>query len=105
VGPGRARRRRSLRYIRLAAYLAAEPEGTDRLKLSVRALEAIVGEPLPAASRFPSWWRNDATKAHARAWLTAGWRLAEVDLRRGVLVFERSARHRAGGREGGRAPG
>lgn len=101
MGTGWARHRRSLSYIRLAAFFAAQPSGLERLELSVAAVESIVGESLPPAARYPSWWRNDAGKAHARAWLTAGWRLAEADLRQGRLSFERGGRDETrGGKRG-----
>lgn len=67
--------RRSLRYIRLAAFLADQSEDVDRLVMSISEIEALVGEALPPGSRFPSWWRNDEHRAHSRAWLTAGWRV------------------------------
>lgn len=65
--------RRSLKYIRLAAFLADRAPEDDRIVMSIREIETLVGEPLPAGARFPSWWRNDAHRAHSRAWLTAGW--------------------------------
>ena len=67
--------RRSLKYIRLAAHLAAQPPEVDRLTLSVADIEQIVGEELPSNARFPSWWRNDDRRMHSRAWLAAGWRV------------------------------
>ncbi len=67
--------RRSLKYIRLAAHLASQPPGVDRLTLSLSEIEEIVGEELPSTARFPSWWRNDDRRMHSRAWLTAGWRV------------------------------
>ena len=70
--------RRSLKYIRLAAHLAKQPPGVDRLTLTVPEIEEIVGDRLPSTARFPSWWRNDARKMHSRAWLTAGWRVDEL---------------------------
>jgi len=67
--------RRSLKYIRLAAHLAAQPPEIDRLVLTLPEIESIVGEALPTNARFPSWWRNDDRRMHSRAWLTAGWRV------------------------------
>lgn len=70
--------RRSLKYIRLAAFLAGQPDEVDRILMSVAEVEDIVGAPLPSGARFPSWWRNDEHRVHSRAWLSAGWR---VDMR------------------------
>jgi hypothetical protein len=76
--------RRSLRYIRLAAFLADQPPEIDRLVLTVPEIEELVGETLPPAARFPSWWRNDDHRTHSRAWLTAGWQVEGFDGGHGV---------------------
>ena len=73
------RERRSLKYIRLAAYLAKQPEGVDRLEMSLDEIEEVVGERLPSGARFPSWWKNDNRRMHSRAWLTAGWKVARME--------------------------
>ena len=67
--------RRSLKYIRLAAYLAGQPTEVERIVLTLREIEEVVGDTLPPNARFPSWWRNDERKMHSRAWLTAGWKV------------------------------
>ncbi len=72
---GNKQERRSLKYIRLAAHLAALPPDVERITLRLVEIEQIVGEELPANARFPSWWRNDDKRMHSRAWLTAGWRV------------------------------
>jgi hypothetical protein len=84
------RERRSLRYIRLAAFLAGRPADVTELGLSLDEIESLVGKALPDNCRFPSWWRNDPRRMHARAWLTAGWRVAEVDTEARRVVFARS---------------
>lgn len=83
--------RRSLSYIRLAAFLAAVPEDRDRVEMSVAEIEDVVGRPLPRGARFPSWWRNDAGRMHSRAWLAAGWEVLELR-DRDTAVFVRPAR-------------
>lgn len=75
--------RRSLRYIRLAAFLADQPDDVDRIVMTIEEIEATVGDSLPSGARFPSWWRNDDHRAHSRAWLTAGW---QVEQKRGPIV-------------------
>lgn len=82
--------RRSLKYIRLAAHLAGQPAGVDRLTLTLPEIEEIVGEPLPPTARFPSWWRNDEKKMHSRAWLTAGWRVGEIGSEKTKVEFVRA---------------
>ena len=81
--------RRSLKYIRLAAFLAGQPVDTDRIVLTLPAIEEIVGETLPHNARFPSWWRNDQRKMHSRAWLTAGWKVGQMAGERAEVEFLR----------------
>lgn len=70
--------RRSLKYIRLAAFLADQPHDLDRIVMSISEIEELVGESLPEGAKFPSWWRNDEHRTHSRAWLTAGWQVREM---------------------------
>jgi hypothetical protein len=86
---GTGQRRRSLAYIRLAAYLAGQPPECDRLEMSWEQLEEVVGRPLPSGARFPSWWRNDEHRTHSRAWLLAGWEVVELWVDQGRVVFGR----------------
>jgi hypothetical protein len=82
-------KRRSLSYIRLAAFLASQPPDTDAIELSVDEIAELVDEELPANSRFPSWWRNDPKRMHSRAWLTAGWEVARMGGGRATVLFVR----------------
>lgn len=82
--------RRSLKYIRLAAYLADQPTSVALLEMTVAEIESVVGEDLPSNARFPSWWRNDDRRMHARAWLTAGWVVKEMVGPEEKVIFSRS---------------
>lgn len=86
---GHGRERRSLRYIRLAAHLARQPDAVTRIVLSIDDIAAIIGKSLPPNAGFPSWWRNDDRRMHSRAWLTAGWEVVEVRGARREVVFRR----------------
>jgi hypothetical protein len=81
--------RRSLKYIRLAAFLAGRPAAEEKVVMSLGEVEALVGETLPANAKFPSWWRNDERRMHARAWLTAGWEVIEMKGDESRVVFAR----------------
>ena len=70
--------RRSLKYIRLAAFLAGQPAEIECIRMSIPEIEEVVGERLPANARLPSWWRNDERRMHSRAWLTAGWKVSQI---------------------------
>jgi hypothetical protein len=83
--------RRSLKYIRLAAYLAGQPPTLNRLTLSLSEIEALVGIGLPENARFPSWWRNDNRRMHSRAWMVAGWWVEDMRTADHTVVFSRRA--------------
>jgi hypothetical protein len=83
------KQRRSLKYIRLAAYLASQPATAVEITMSLKEIEGLVGESLPANARFPSWWRNDHHRMHSRAWLTAGWEVGEMNGKDGTVLFVR----------------
>ena len=63
----------------------------DRIQLSFRDIEAILGFRLPASARsLAQWWANVAgSHAQASAWVSAGWRAREVDVRAEQVTFER----------------
>ena len=82
--------RRSLKYIRLAAFLARQPPSVDELTMTLKEIEELIGETLPGNARFPSWWRNDEHRMHSRAWLTAGWHVNAMNGKDSSVVFVRS---------------
>ena len=86
---GNLQERRSLKYIRLAAYLAKQPPEIELVTMTFPELEDILGETLPDTARFPSWWRNDPRKMHSRAWLTAGWEVKGIVEQDERVVFVR----------------
>jgi hypothetical protein len=83
------KQRRSLKYIRLAAYLASQPPSVVEITMTLAEIEDLVGETLPGNARFPSWWRNDHHRMHSRAWLTAGWEVGEMNAKDSSVVFVR----------------
>ena len=91
AGATNGTQRRSLKYIRLAAFLAGQPPGVSRVEMTLAEVEELVGETLPGNARFPSWWRNDDRRMHSRAWLTAGWEVVEMTGDTSKVVFARKA--------------
>ena len=89
TGANGTQQRRSLKYIRLAAFLAGQPPNVTKVEMTLPELEDLVGETLPGNARFPSWWRNDDRRMHSRAWLTAGWEVVEMTGDGGIVVFAR----------------
>jgi hypothetical protein len=90
VGSGDFGKRRSLKYIRLAAFLAGQPPTVERLTMTLKDVEEVVGADLPPNARFPSWWRNDHRRMHSRAWITAGWRVEQMRAEDATVVFSRT---------------
>lgn len=84
---GLARGGRS-RYDGLRDFLLAQAEPV--VHLSFVEIERIIGGSLPAsARRHRPWWANEksGSHVHARSWLDAGRRTANVDLKTGNVDF------------------
>jgi hypothetical protein len=76
------------KYDPLSARLAghAGPEW----RASFAELEAALGFPLPKGARTGrTWWKNDASAPHGRAWSGAGWEVADVDQAAGLVTFRK----------------
>lgn len=79
------------KYQPLADFLGGHVP--DTWKVSFDELEKTLGSTLPKTAREKaSWWSNevDGAKAHAKAWLDAGWQAA-ADLTAGHVTFTRGA--------------
>jgi len=78
------------KYDSLANYLKFRAAFTDTVKLSFAKIDGILGDNLPmSAYKTEKWWSNLLTNVHAKAWLDAGWRIREVDLKEGHVVFQK----------------
>ena len=77
------------KYDALADYLRAC--GEDWVTLKLEDLHEIVGKLPPSAYRHPAWWANESKGSHvqARAWMSAGWRVDQLDLGDGWVRFRR----------------
>lgn len=77
-------------YERLAKYLRFRAAFTDTVRLSFARIDGIIGDNLPLeAYQSEGWWENTAGKRHAKAWLSAGWMVSEVNLKEAYVVFKR----------------
>jgi DNA-binding transcriptional regulator YiaG len=88
------------KYYPLYEYLRARPD--RRVRLSFGAAEAILEEALPSSAyRDRGFWSNrERGGLQAAAWLEAGFRVVEISLARGEVIFERVAlEHATRGRE------
>lgn len=79
------------KYEPLPQFLLAK--NVSSLRLAFQDIEDILGFTLPkSAYAHEAWWSNNETgHSHARSWLRAGWRTAEVDLAACKVTFERRA--------------
>jgi peptidoglycan/xylan/chitin deacetylase (PgdA/CDA1 family) len=73
----------------LVTFLASQPPSIAQIEMSLKEIEAAVGEPLPKAARFPYWWENRDDRLHSRAWLTAGWQVSKMDRFARRVTFSR----------------
>jgi hypothetical protein len=67
----------------------------EHLHLTFEQLATVVPGGLPrSAYRYRAWWDNEADGRHvqARAWIGAGWVVADVDLAGRVVIFRRAVR-------------
>jgi hypothetical protein len=61
----------------------------DYWRPTFHELERLLGRDLPTtARRRRSWWAEDGG-AHAKAWLDAGWRAADVNFDKETVTFRR----------------
>jgi len=78
------------KYEPLKRYLRFRGSFTDVVKLSFAKIDGIIGDNLPmSAFRSEKWWSNSSNSVHAKAWVDAGWRIQEVNLEEGYVVFRK----------------
>jgi hypothetical protein len=69
------------KYERLYQTLTRMNKYVSRRTLSMNEIEEILEFKLPvSAYKYSAWWANELedTHTHARSWLKAGWKTAEV---------------------------
>lgn len=78
------------KYDPLTAYLTKR--GQTRIPMRFADIERVLGFALPPSKSYRAWWSNNAgNNVMTRAWLSAGYRTASVDLGGEKLVFVKSA--------------
>ena len=79
------------KYEPLPQFLSSRSISTCRM--SFEQIERVLGFKLPkSAYEHEAWWSNNASgHSHARAWLSAGWRTQDVDLKARKVTFQRDA--------------
>jgi hypothetical protein len=79
------------KYQGLTKYLATLPPETNAAKLTFAQIEAKIDSAAlpPSARDWAAWWSNGGRHTQAAAWLSAGWRTADLDLRNETVTFVR----------------
>ena len=80
----------SAKYKKLAEYLLSS--GKDRVSLTYRQIEEILGFPLPETARKfkQSFWANTERHSYASGWMAVGYR-ARVDRNTDTVTFMKRA--------------
>jgi hypothetical protein len=79
---------RAHKYDPLASYL--HEAGQDHIEMSFEDVERLVG-PLPeSAAKYRQWWENGGHHSQARAWLSAGYKVDDVNQERRRVRFTRA---------------
>lgn len=87
------------KYEPLARYLRSRDD--DSWSATFADIERALGFELPRSAReHRAWWANqkDGNHSQAAGWQTAGWETRDVDLRRGLVRFERRSHSPLAGR-------
>jgi hypothetical protein len=83
------------KYDKLQQFLAASAEDVRRYTLTLDQIGLLVGGLPPIAKERPQWWENEESSptrhVQGKAWMGAGWRTTNVNLKRGVVSFVRSS--------------
>lgn len=88
------------KYEPLAQFLASRNE--DTWTATFDEVAAKLGFALPKSAReYRAWWSNQEGPGHSQkeGWQSAGWETRDVDMRRGLVRFERVGRRRKAGSE------
>jgi predicted DNA-binding protein (MmcQ/YjbR family) len=80
------------KYSSLETYLRELPSTQAEVTLSFAQIEKIINSKLPASAYEDNrWWEHETEGNHMnkRAWVTAGWRVDEVDVKKKRAKFKR----------------
>ena len=80
------------KYLLLSKHLLSVPAETKELQFKIAEIETILNMHLPPeARRFPNWWANQKSgkRAHAFAWMAAGWLVSKIDFKSSLVMFSR----------------
>ncbi|RUX50304.1 hypothetical protein EN742_07020 [Mesorhizobium sp. M4A.F.Ca.ET.020.02.1.1] len=77
------------KYSPLRTYLMAQTR--ERIPMSFKDIERLLGEKLPASKQYPAWWSNNpSNNPMTKEWLAAGFQTESVNIAGENLIFRRS---------------
>ncbi|MBX9718207.1 MAG: hypothetical protein K2X36_05115 [Microbacteriaceae bacterium] len=80
------------KYGPVTEHLSSLPLSQRSLSLGFAAIEKLLGVQLPkTATADRTWWANTAQSNHAKAWLSAGWKVDKVDFSAQKVEFVRQS--------------
>jgi len=78
------------KYTSLSVYLARRAQWIKWVKLTFAKIKEIIGDSLPtSAFQNQKWWNNAKSSRQGQAWLSVGWKVQNVDLNGGTVIFTR----------------
>jgi hypothetical protein len=84
------------KYEPLAEFLNSQP--MNEVRMTFEQIERVIGGKLPASAKnHRAWWSNNPNNSvMTKAWLDAGFRSEQVDMKGRKLVFRRAERRKSG---------
>jgi hypothetical protein len=78
------------KYALFGQYLATIE--SNRIELYIDEISSIVGGLPDSARKDRTWWGNSKHKSRtqANAWISAGWKVDDVYLHKGIVVFRKT---------------
>lgn len=77
------------KYEPLSEFLVTHPG--DKIPMTFKEIEAILGAPLPKSKQYAAWWSNNpSNNTMTQVWLDAGFTTEQVDTVGEKLVFRRN---------------
>jgi hypothetical protein len=78
------------KWVGLESHLKFRASFTDHVTLKFARIDGLIGANLPmAAYRDPLYWSNASTSEHAKAWLSAGWEVQDINFKEGTVTFKK----------------
>jgi len=81
-----------MKYSTFQSYLENTPKHISKVTLSLSQIETVIGDKLPSSSNQRQWWENPENyqdRPQAKAWLDAGFKVDEVELKDRWVSFIR----------------